>query len=50
MDKKVRRLLPKIRKMTWSQKLALMDWLNYWYEAYKEEQKQIYLEWLGEEE
>ena len=50
MDKKTHKIRKKIRKLSWSQKLALMDWLNYWYEAYKEEQKQIYLEWVGEEE
>ena len=50
MDKKIRKIQAKIRKMTWAQKLALMDWLNMWYEGYKEEQQMLYDEYMREEE
>lgn len=50
MNRKVRKIQAKIRKMTWHQKLALMDWLNMWYEGYKEEQQMLYDEYMREEE
>ena len=50
MDKKIRNIQRKIRKMTWSQKLALFDWLNMWYENYKKEQQMLYDEYMREEE
>ena len=46
MDKKVRKYKAKIRKLTWSQKLALFDWLNMWYEHYKEEQRRDYEQYM----
>ncbi len=39
MDKKVRKIQAKIRKMSWYQKLMLMDWMNAWYSDYKEQQR-----------
>lgn len=50
MDKKTRKIQAKIRKLTWHQKLILMDWINSWYEGYKEEQRMLYEEYLEEEE
>lgn len=50
MDKKVSKIKAKIRKMTWHQKLVLFDWLNMWYEDYKEEAKRDYEQYLREEE
>ena len=50
MDKKTRRIQAKIRKLTWHQKLILMDWINAWYSDYKEEQRKIYEEYLEEQE
>ena len=50
MDKKVRKMQKKIRKLTWHQKLCLMDWINAWYQGYKEDRLREYNEWYGEEE
>ncbi len=38
-DKKVHKLKRKIRKMTWHQRIELMDWMNMWYSALKEEEE-----------
>jgi hypothetical protein len=38
IDMKAEKIKKKIRKMTWHQKLILMDWLNAWYSALKEEE------------
>ncbi len=37
IDMKVERIKRKIRKMTYWQRYELMDWLNSWYAAEKEE-------------
>ena len=50
MDKKIRKLQAKIRKLSWYQKLVLMDWINAWYSDHKEQERREYEEWLGEEE
>jgi len=50
MDKKIRKLQAKIRKLSWYQKLVLLDWINAWYSDYKEQARKEYEEWLGEEE
>ena len=39
MDKKFKKILDKIRKMSFHDKLILMDWLNAWYDDYKEQQE-----------
>ena len=39
MDKKFKKILNKIRKMSFHDKLILMDWLNAWYDDYKEQQE-----------
>ena len=50
MDRKIRRIQAKIRKLTWHQKLILMDWMNAWYSDYKEQARKEYEEYMGEEE
>lgn len=50
MEKKIRKIQAKIRKLSWHQKLVLMDWMNAWYSDYKEQARKEYEEWLGEEE
>jgi len=50
MDRKIRKLQAKIRKLSWHQKLVLLDWINAWYSDYKEQARKEYEEWLGEEE
>jgi len=50
MDKKIRKLQAKIRKLSWHQKLVLHDWIIAWYADYKEQARKEYEEWLGEEE
>jgi len=50
MDRKIRQIQAKIRKLSWHQKLVLMDWINAWYSDYKEQARKEYEEWLGEEE
>jgi len=49
MDRKVSRMKAKIRKMTWHQKLILMDWINAWYEDYKAEAKRDYEQYMEEQ-
>lgn len=49
MDKKIRKIQAKIRKMTWHQKLALFDWLNMWYEDYKEQARLDYKQYMEDE-
>ena len=49
MDRKQAKIRKKIRNMSWHQKLILMDWLNMWYEAYKEGARIEFEAW-GEEE
>ncbi len=49
MDKKIRKLQAKIRKLSWHQKLVLHDWIIAWYADYKEQARKEYEEWLGEE-
>jgi hypothetical protein len=39
MNRKVRKIQAKIRKMSWVEKLMLMDWLNAWYSDIKEQQR-----------
>lgn len=39
IDMKVEKLKRKIRKMEFYQKIELMDWLNSWYAAVKEEEE-----------
>ena len=39
IDMKVEKLKRKIRKMSYWQRIELMDWLNTWYSAIKEEQE-----------
>lgn len=53
MDRKIRNIQKKIRKMSWHQKLILLDWINAWYSDYKQEQKlaqEEYYRMLEEEE
>ncbi len=50
MDKKVRRMQAKIRKMTWYQKLILRDWINNWYSDYIEQERLDYEQWARDEE
>jgi len=50
MDRKIRQIQAKIRKLSWHQKLVFMDWINAWYSDYKEQARKEYEEWLGEEE
>lgn len=50
MDRKTRRIQAKIRKLTWHQKLILMDWMNAWYSDYKEQARKEYEEYMEEEE
>ena len=49
MDKKIRKIQAKIRKMTYHEKLILMDWFNAWYEDIKEQARLDYQQWLEEE-
>jgi hypothetical protein len=39
IDMKVEKLKRKVRKMTFRQKVELMDWLNTWYSYLKEEEE-----------
>ena len=39
IDMKVEKLKRKVRKMTFHQKVELMDWLNTWYSDLKEQQR-----------
>ena len=50
MDRKIRKMQQKIRKMSWHHKLILMDWLNAWYGDYKEQQRLDYEQYMEEEE
>ena len=50
MNRKMRKMQRIIRKMTWYQRIELMDWMNAWYASYKAEQRLAYLEEYGEEE
>jgi len=38
-DKVVHKLKKKLRKLTYWQRIELMDWLNTWYSAMKEEEE-----------
>jgi hypothetical protein len=40
MESKGKKMIDKIRKMSYKEKLMLMDWLNAWY-AYNKEVEQI---------
>lgn len=48
-DKLIRNMQRKIRKMSWHQKLILMDWLNAWYSDYQEQQRIEELQWAESE-
>ena len=50
MDRKVRKIQARIRKMSWHQKLILLDWINAWYSDYKEQQRLDYEQYMEEEE
>lgn len=50
MERKIRLIQRKIRKLHWHEKLVLRDWINAWYSDYKEEQRKIYEEYLEEQE
>lgn len=38
-DMKVHKMKRKIRKLNWHQRIELMDWMNMWYSAIKEEEE-----------
>ena len=38
-DKTVHKMKKKIRKLKWDQRIELMDWMNMWYSALKEEEQ-----------
>lgn len=38
-DKTVHKMKRKIRKLSWYQRIELMDWMNMWYSAMKEEEE-----------
>lgn len=37
--KSVKKLARKIRRMSWHERIELMDWMNAWYAATKEEEE-----------
>ena len=37
--KKVGKLARKIRRMSWHERIELMDWMNAWYRSIKEEEE-----------
>ena len=49
MDKKIRKLQAKIRKLSWYDKIVLMDWINAWYTDYKIQQENELKQMYGEE-
>ena len=40
-DKVVHKLKKKLRKLAYWQRIELMDWLNTWYSAMKEEEEEL---------
>ena len=38
-EKPVRRVLDRLRKMNYWQRITVMDWLNRWYSDYKEQEE-----------
>ena len=46
--RKVHKLKQTIRALNYHQRIELMDWLNMWYESYKEEQQMLYDEYMRE--
>ena len=46
----VRKVLDRLRKMNYWQRIIVMDWLNGWYADVKEQEEIAYQEYMAEEE